>query len=146
MDVYAHTHILCSVWWTSIYTYIYIMYVYILVPYSLYYSIGLLVSPWPVSTSCLNSYNFIISWKGDNLYPPISRLLVFFIFIWLHPWHVEVPRPRLEPVPQQWPKLQQWQRQILNLLSHHVYFLHFLQLHTVQYGGTSHKQLLKFKL
>lgn len=25
-------------------------------------------------------------------------------FFWLHLWHMEVPRPRIGPVPQQWPK------------------------------------------
>ena len=42
----------------------------------------------------------------------------FFFFFWLHPWHVEVPQPRTEPVSQQQPKLQQWQCQILNPLHH----------------------------
>ena len=30
-------------------------------------------------------------------------------------WHVEVPRPGIEPKPQHWPKPLQWQYQILNL-------------------------------
>ena len=30
-------------------------------------------------------------------------LLLLFSF-WLHPWHVEVPRPGIEPTPQQRPK------------------------------------------
>ena len=33
-----------------------------------------------------------------------------------HPWRVEVPRPGIEPTPQQQPKPQQWQCWILNLL------------------------------
>ena len=31
---------------------------------------------------------------------------------------MEVPRPRTDPAPQQWPKLLQWQHQVLNPLSH----------------------------
>ena len=34
------------------------------------------------------------------------------------PWHVDVPRPGIEPMPQQWPEPQQWQRWILNPLCH----------------------------
>ena len=34
------------------------------------------------------------------------------------PWHVQVPRPGNEPVPQQRPTPQQWQCQILNPLNH----------------------------
>ena len=50
-------------------------------------------------------------------------LQTFFFFSWLHLWPVYVPRPGIEPVPQQWPKTQwpepqQWQCQILNPLSH----------------------------
>ena len=36
--------------------------------------------------------------------------------LWVHsflggacPRHAEVPRPGIEPIPQQWPKLEQWQ-------------------------------------
>ena len=41
-----------------------------------------------------------------------------YLFYWLCPWHVEVPRPRIKPSPQHWPEPQQWQCRILNLLSH----------------------------
>ena len=49
---------------------------------------------------------------------------VFFCFLFflnsfcLHPWHMEVPRPGIKPMPQQRPELQQWQCLVLNLLSH----------------------------
>ena len=33
-------------------------------------------------------------------------------FFWPHPWHAQVPRPEIKPPPQQ------WQCQVLNLLSH----------------------------
>ena len=39
------------------------------------------------------------------------------LFFWPHPWHAEVPRPGIEPLPQEWPVQHQWQCQILNLLS-----------------------------
>ena len=33
-------------------------------------------------------------------------------------WHAEVPGPGIKLVPQQWPKLLQWQCQVLNPLHH----------------------------
>lgn len=42
----------------------------------------------------------------------------FFSSFWPHLWHGEVPGLGIEFMPQQWPKLQQWQYRILNLLSH----------------------------
>ena len=45
-------------------------------------------------------------------------VVLFYFIFWLHPQHAEVPRPGIEPMPQQWPKPQQWQSQILNTLSH----------------------------
>ena len=54
---------------------------------------------------------------------PLHRQLLFkvclfcFIFVfWPHPQHVEVPGPGMDPAPQQWPELEQWQRLILNPL------------------------------
>ena len=44
----------------------------------------------------------------------------FFFFFLLHPWHADVPEPGIEPMPQQWPKLLQWQLQILNPCSHKI--------------------------
>ena len=41
---------------------------------------------------------------------PLKRQFSFFSFLlfsflfWPHPWHVEVPRPGIEPAIQQWPK------------------------------------------
>ena len=46
------------------------------------------------------------------------RAFSLSLSFWLHPWHVEVPRPVTEPVRQKWPEPQQWQHGILNLLSH----------------------------
>ena len=46
-----------------------------------------------------------------------SLIFVFFCLFWPHPWHVEVPRPGIEP-PQQQPQLLQWQCWILNPLHH----------------------------
>ena len=40
-----------------------------------------------------------------------------FWFVCPCPRHVEVPGLGIEPAPQQWPELQQWQCQVLNLLS-----------------------------
>ena len=48
-------------------------------------------------------------------------LFFFFSFLpsfWPLWQHVEVPRPGVKPVPQQWLGLLQWQRQILNPLHH----------------------------
>lgn len=42
----------------------------------------------------------------------------FFLGGGLHPQHVEVPGPRVEPTPPQWPKLLQWQSQTLTPLHH----------------------------
>ena len=42
----------------------------------------------------------------------------FFFFFWLHLQHMEILGPGIEPVPQQWLKLLQWQCQIFNLLCH----------------------------
>ena len=58
-----------------------------------------------------------LSWHR-NLQPILSLSLSLSLFFLLHPWHVQVPRPGTEPTPQQWPKLLQWQHQILNLLCH----------------------------
>ena len=44
--------------------------------------------------------------------------ILFFGGVGFSPWHVEVPRPGIEPVPQQQLELQQWQYLILNLLHH----------------------------
>ena len=41
-----------------------------------------------------------------------------FSFCWLHRWHVAVSGPGIEPMPQQWPKMLQWQCWILNQLCH----------------------------
>ena len=45
-------------------------------------------------------------------------ICLFACLFWLCPWHQEVSRPGIEPLPQQWPKPQQCQCQILNSLSH----------------------------
>ena len=41
-----------------------------------------------------------------------------FFFLWLCPWHVEVSGPWINPTPQQWPELLQWQHWSLDLLCH----------------------------
>ena len=48
----------------------------------------------------------------------IARDFFFLSFFWLHLWKAEVLRSGIKPVPQQQLQLLQWQRQILNLLSH----------------------------
>ena len=48
---------------------------------------------------------------------PMQRIFsafFFFFFFWPHPWHVEVLRPGIKPMPQQQPELLQWQHQFLN--------------------------------
>ena len=35
------------------------------------------------------------------------KYLSLSLFFWLHLWHVEVPRPGIEPAPQQQPQLLQ---------------------------------------
>ena len=42
----------------------------------------------------------------------------FFFIFWPYPWHLEIPRPEIKPAPQQCPKPQQGQCQILNPLGH----------------------------
>ena len=44
------------------------------------------------------------------------KLVCLFVCPQSH--HMEVPRPGIQPVPQQWPKPKQWQHQVLNPLSH----------------------------
>ena len=43
-------------------------------------------------------------------------LCAYYYFWWLHPWHVEVPGPGIEPAPQQWLEPLRWQCLFLNLL------------------------------
>ena len=47
-------------------------------------------------------------------------MYMIYIYIFFLPclWHVEVPTPGIKTIPQQWPKPQQWQCQILNPLHH----------------------------
>ena len=45
-------------------------------------------------------------------------LFLFFSFFWPHPWCVEVPGPRIKPMPQLQTALQLWQHWILNILHH----------------------------
>ena len=49
---------------------------------------------------------------------PSSLLFHFYLFVWLHSQHVEVPVPEIEPAPWQWPEPLQWQCWILNPLHH----------------------------
>ena len=42
----------------------------------------------------------------------------FFFFFWWRSQQAEVLGPGIKPLPQQWPKPQQWQCQILNLMSY----------------------------
>ena len=39
--------------------------------------------------------------------------LFLFLFFWPHPWHAEVPGPRLKPAPQQWRHWTPWNRELL---------------------------------
>ena len=39
-------------------------------------------------------------------YAPVN--VSFLVLFWPHLWHVEIPGPGIEPVPQQWPKPLQW--------------------------------------
>lgn len=54
----------------------------------------------------------------QSIVPIASFCFTLFFFFWLHPQHLEIPRLRIEPVPQQWPKLLQGQSRILNPLCH----------------------------
>ena len=68
-----------------------------------------------------------IDWFGDTMpslhhWDKFYLVMVYhhpfiFLFFWSHPWHMEVPRPGTEPVPQQQPGLLQW-HQVLNPLHH----------------------------
>ena len=42
----------------------------------------------------------------------MNRIFLFFFFFWSPPWHMEDSRPGIETMPQQQPKLLQWQCQI----------------------------------
>ena len=47
-----------------------------------------------------------------------ALVTIIIIIFWPCPQHVEIHRPGIKPVPQQWPKLLQWQHWILKLLHH----------------------------
>ena len=47
---------------------------------------------------------FTLSWPGDD-HKAVLFCFVFFFFFLLHPRHVEIPGPGIEPEPQQW---QHW--------------------------------------
>ena len=76
------------------------------------------------------------------------KVIYFFVFcfvlflFWPCLWHVELPGPGTEPVPQQWPKPQQQQHQILNPPCHvgSPAFLLLLSLSLV--SGTAATHLL----
>ena len=53
-------------------------------------------------------------------HPSSACLFVLFVF-WIHPWHVEVPRPGIKPEPQQW-----WHR-VLNPLNYQNSLCQFLR-------------------
>ena len=64
-----------------------------------------------------NAAKICLYWKAMKCH--IYRTLIWFFFsFWTHLWHVVVPRLGIQPASQNWPKLQQWQNWILNLLSH----------------------------
>ena len=72
-------------------------------------------------------------------------LWFLFLFFWPHPWHVELPRPGMEPSLQQRPKLLQLQCHILNPLHHRklptvsvlfICLLTYLRAAPVAYGSS----------
>ena len=75
------------------------------------------------------SYVSFSLWNFESLHNFLSSILCFlflkllffrnsFFFLWLCPWHVEVPGPGIETTPQQRPKPLGWQHHILNLPCH----------------------------
>ena len=70
--------------------------------------------PYRMSTFSFKSLNKLKSWPiSANIY--VNCGLTFFFSFWLCLACIS-PGPGIEPVPQQRPKPQQWQHQILNLL------------------------------
>ena len=64
---------------------------------------------------CCQSHCATVGTLGDMF----LLLFFFLIFIfWLYLWHVDIPRPGIEPTPQQQPKPQHSQHWVLNPLSH----------------------------
>ena len=45
------------------------------------------------------SSNFIVTYEKDQL--QLKRTIIYLFFFWLHPWHVEVLVPGIEPMPEQ---------------------------------------------
>ena len=67
----------------------------------------------PVSSWIL--VRFVNHWAVTG---PPYLFIYLFISSWLHPRHVEVPRPGIEPAPQQRPEPLRWQCWIVNPLCH----------------------------
>ena len=74
---------------------------------------------------CIHLAYLLHKEQGSVCHPGVMiRILLFFIIFknvstfWLHPRHVEVSRPGIEAVPQQWPKRLQGQCWIHNSLCH----------------------------
>ena len=85
-------------------------------------------SPATYPTACSNAGS-LTYWARPGIEPTSSWILVGFLLtepqspginlcIWQWPQHAEVLGPGIKTSPQMWPKSQQRQRQILNLLCH----------------------------
>ena len=71
---------------------------------------------------------------------------LFFFFFLLCPWHVEIPRPEIKPMPPQWPKMLPWQCRILNPNEpqENSFFFSFLTLITICTDCESRNLILFF--
>ena len=94
-----------------------------------FYRMNNLIEKWKklnqrmIKCKDLTTHNFdflklLTQFLQNSLLPCEIYSLFFFFFFLPCLWHAESPRPGIEPMPQQWPKPWQRQRQILNLLSH----------------------------
>ena len=56
------------------------------------------------------SSSLVLCLDLGNLHPSyfFFFFLFFLFFFWLHPWHAEMPRPGIEPAPQQWQHQIAW--------------------------------------
>lgn len=83
---------------------------------------------WTEAGACTAQPHWQGPRMGHTIYvqPCFSSPFVFFhkgflqnfILFWPSLWHVEIPRPGIEPTQQQWPKSQQWQCRTLSPLHH----------------------------
>ena len=47
-----------------------------------------------------DGYNKLVKFESALMVVYPTWVCLFFVCFWLHPWHAEVPRPGIKPIPQ----------------------------------------------